>query len=112
MHLIFNQVLVVRSSRRILFFKIEENKQNDGDSLYQCIFWRLYHSVDLKGFVFYSKSRQNARIQVTTDRLIYFYKLNADTLEPVLENCMYNNMGCSQLMFAPARNFCLTYKYG
>lgn len=43
MFMIFNQVLVVRSSRRILFFKIEETRQNEDDPLYKCIFWTLYH---------------------------------------------------------------------
>ena len=52
----------------------------------------------------------NNRIQITLDRLIYFYYIDQKTLMPVLENCMYNFMGCNQLMFGSKVRYGISYK--
>lgn len=47
---------------------------------------------------------------MTTDEKIYFYIIDKVTLEPRLENVMYNFMGCSQMMFGPKVRYSITYK--
>ena len=47
----------------------------------------------MRGFLYFIKG--NIRIQITTDKLIYFYLINAETLMPELENVMYNFMACN-----------------
>jgi hypothetical protein len=52
----------------------------------------------------------NIRIQLTTEKLVYFYLINKETLEPDLENVMYNYMACSQMMFGRKVRNGVTYK--
>ena len=86
MHLVFDHALVVRSSNSILFFKKIEGR------------WTEYHKLDnMRGTIFFI--RGNIRIQITTERKIYFYLINKRTLMPELENVMFNFMKCSSLMF-------------
>ena len=59
--------------------------------------------------IYYTKDQ---RFQITTDKLIYFYYIDEKTLKPELENCLYNFMGCSQMMFGPRLKYCITYKTG
>lgn len=49
--------------------------------------------IEARGFIYYIKG--NIRIQITTDELIYFYKIDPETLMPHLENVMYNYMNCT-----------------
>ena len=55
--------------------------------------WKQFFSLQHKGFLFFIKG--NIRIQITTDEKIYFYLIDPDTLEPKLENVMYNYMDCN-----------------
>lgn len=84
MYLLFDQALVVRSSSSILFFKIDAET---GD-------WKQYRKFEnMRGQIYFI--RGNIRIQIVTDEKIYFYLIDQETLEPRLENVMYNFMQCS-----------------
>ena len=50
------------------------------------------------------------RIQITTDDKIYFYLIDPETLEPNLENVMFNYMNCTQMMFGSKVKYGITYK--
>lgn len=50
------------------------------------------------------------RIQITTDEKIFFYLIDQNTLEPKLENAMFNYMNCTQMMFGAKVRYCITYK--
>jgi hypothetical protein len=52
--------------------------------------WSLYHTIKVRGFIYFIKG--NIRIQIVSDALIYFYLIDLETLEPKLENVMYNYM--------------------
>jgi len=81
MYLVYDKALVVRSSSSILFFKIDEETG----------LWTQYHKFEnMRGQIYYIKG--NIRIQVTTDEKIFFYLIDKVTLEPKLENVMYNFM--------------------
>ena len=47
---------------------------------------------------------------MTTDQKIYFYLIDKDTLEPELENVMYNYMNCSTMMFGTKVRYGIAYK--
>ena len=59
MYLINNKALIVRSSSRILFFKIIQNEETLEKK------WTHFHTLRIRGFIFYIKG--NVRIQITTD---------------------------------------------
>lgn len=99
MYLLFDQALVVRSSSSILFFK--KNEETDR--------WEQYEKFDnMRGQIYFI--RGNVRIQIVTDEKIYFYMINKETFKPSLENVMYNNMQCSQLMFGARVRYGVSYK--
>jgi hypothetical protein len=70
--------------------------------------WELYETIKVRGFVYFI--RGNVRIQITTEKLIYFYLIDPETLEPKLENVMYNYMCCNQMMIGAMRRYSITYK--
>lgn len=102
MYLFNNRALIVRSSSKILFFKLEK------DSLTRRKSWELYKEIPSRGFIYWIKG--NKRIQITTDEKIEFYTIDPDTFEPKLENTMNNFMQCNQMMFGAAVKYCITYK--
>ena len=102
MFLIYGKALVVRCSSQILFFKLTY------DDFLKTWNWKIYHSLDQRGFIYYIKG--NIRIQVCTDERIYFYIVDRDTLQPVLENVMFNFMNCSQMMFGSRVKYGITFK--
>ena len=87
MYLVYNQALVFRSSSDILFYRL---KKNEITGLRE---WVQYNSIAERGSIYYIKG--NVRIQITTDEKIYFYFINEETLEPNLDNVMFNYMNCS-----------------
>ena len=105
MVLIRGEALIARSSSRILFFKeittlsTRENKFTK---------WKLYHSIPMRGFIYYIKG--NVRIQITAGRYIYFYLIDMETFLPQLENCMYNYSNADQLMFGRKVKYGISYK--
>lgn len=102
MYLVNNKALIARSSSRILFFKIIVEEET-GDRN-----WTLYDTISLRGFIFYMKG--NDRIQITTDKLVYFYGIDQETFEPTLSNVMFNFMNCNQMMFGSDVKYGITYK--
>ena len=102
MFLIFNQILIARSSSDILFFKLVFDEQSE------TMKWQQYRVIEARGFIYYIKG--NVRIQITTDELIYFYLIDKETLEPILENVMFNYMNCTQMMFGSKVKYGVTYK--
>lgn len=96
------EALITKSSTRVLFFKQEKDKITKETS------WQKYHELRVRGSIFYIKG--NIRIQVTTEKLIYFYLINQETFMPELENCMYNYMHCDQMMFGSRVRFGISYK--
>jgi hypothetical protein len=87
MELLFDEALCIRSSGRIVFFKQVFDKDEEE------MRWILYKTIKVRGFVYFI--RGNVRIQITTDKLIYFYLIDKETFEPTLENVMYNYMSCN-----------------
>ena len=79
------------------------------DNEKRSFFWKSYHKLDIQGAIYYS-SWVNQRIQITTEEKIYVYIIDYETLEPTLENVMFNFMECDQMMFGSQRRFCITYK--
>ena len=70
--------------------------------------WVCYHELDKRGFIYYVKGTK--RMQITTDKNIYFYKIDDETFIPELENVMNNYMNCTQMMFNNDVTQCITYK--
>ena len=99
MYLVFDTALIVRSSNAILFFKKIEG------------IWCQYHKIDnMRGTIFFI--RGNIRIQITTERKIYFYLINKTTFMPELENVMFNFINCSSLMFGSRVRYGIAFKTG
>jgi hypothetical protein len=99
MYLLFEKALIVRSSSSILFFKVSKETG----------LWTQYKRIDkMRGEIYFIKG--NVRIQITTDRKIYFYLIDQETCEPTLENVMYNYMNCSQMMFGPRVRSSIVFK--
>ena len=99
MYLLFDQALVTQSSGSIIFFKIDPETG---------MFTEYTRLTGMRGQIYFIKG--NKRIQVTTDERIYFYLIDPETLEPTLENVMFNYMNCSQMMFGAKVRFCVTFK--
>lgn len=97
-----NEALICRSSTKVLFFK--QMKDIDTGE----IKWTQYHTIKVRGFIYYIKG--NIRIQITTDQKIYFYLIDKETCMPELENVMYNFMGCNQMMFGSKVRYGISYK--
>ena len=84
MYLMFEKALITRSSSSIKFFKISSETG---------LWTEYYQFEDMRGQIYFIKG--NVRIQVTTDDIIYFYKVDKETLVPELENAMKNFLKCS-----------------
>lgn len=102
MVLVYNEALIVRSSTKVLFFKQEKDIETGEEN------WVQYHSISVRGFIYYIKG--NIRIQITTDEKVFFYLIDKETLMPELENVMNNFMGCNQLMFGSKVRYGISYK--
>ena len=102
MYLIYNDIMAIRSSVSILFFKIVK------DQFTHIRTWEKYFQIDVRGLMFYMEG--NIRFQVTCDDKIYFYKVDRKTLEIKLENVMNNYMRCNQMLFGRLVRYCITYK--
>lgn len=87
MYIFKNKVMIVRSSANVLLFKLEENEYSGNMD------WKEYSKLNLKGQLYYVKG--NKRFQIVTDEKIYFYLLDPETFEPILENTIYNFMECT-----------------
>jgi hypothetical protein len=70
--------------------------------------WELYHTIKIRGFIYFIKG--NIRIQITSEKLIYFFIIDEVTFMPKLENVMYNYMHCNQMMIGSMKRYAITYK--
>jgi hypothetical protein len=102
MYLIFNTILMVRSETSLNFYKIEV------DEITELRGWKLYHSQATMGFINFTPG--NVRFQIITTSRVQFWKIDKDTLMPTMENCMYNYMDCTSMMFDKAVKYCVYYK--
>jgi hypothetical protein len=102
MYLIYGQALIARSSSEVLFFKRVTDEYTKEKK------WKMYHRIEARGFIYYIKG--NIRIQITTDEKVFFYLIDKTTLEPTLENVMFNYMGCNHLMFGSKVRYGISYK--
>ena len=88
----------------MIFFKKGTEKDLKGK-------WFQYHKIDnMRGNIFFI--RGNIRIQITTERKIYFYLIDKITFLPDLENVMYNFINCSSLMFGSRVKYGIAFKAG
>lgn len=101
MYMVNNRALITRSSSKIVFFKIMEDYHTKEQK------WTQYFSIDLRGCIYYIKG--NPRIQIITNQNIYFYKIDLESLEPVLDNVMFNFMACSMMLFGSQVKYGITY---
>jgi len=64
-----NNVLIAKSSSQILFYKIH----SEYNPLLKKIEmkWKLYHELDISGFIF--NIHDQNRVHIITDTLVYFY---------------------------------------
>ena len=102
MFLVNDKALIARSSSQILFFKQFVDKFTHEKS------WKCYHTLDIRGFIYFIKG--NKRIQITTDTKIYVYLIHPTTFEPKLENVINNFMDCTQMMFGSKVRYGITFK--
>ena len=102
MYLINDKALIARSSSQVLFFKIEQDQFTFKKS------WVNYRSLPIRGMIYFIKG--NKRIQITTDKKIYFYLIDPVTFEPTLENVMNNFMNCTQMLFGSKVKYGITFK--
>ena len=101
MYIFDDTVLMVTSGIRVEFYK---RKACDFTGVLN---WKVYTTVELRGFLYYMPG--NVRIQITTNEKIFFYIIDLETYMPKLDNVMNNYMRCSQMMFGPRVNYCLTF---
>ena len=104
MFLVFNQLLVARTSSNVTIYKYE---QNDETKEWE---WNIQEVLEIRGFVYFIKG--NVRFQISTEEKIYFYIVDKNTLEISLDNVMFNYMNCVQMMIGPKVRYCVTYKTG
>ena len=86
MFLVFNQLLVARTSSNVTIYKYE---QNDETKEWE---WNIHEILEIRGFVYFIKG--NVRFQISTEEKIYFYIVDKNTLEISLDNVMFNYMNC------------------
>jgi hypothetical protein len=86
MFLVFNQLLVARTSSNVTIYKYE---QNDETKEWE---WNIQEVLEIRGFVYFIKG--NVRFQISTEEKIYFYIVDKNTLEISLDNVMFNYMNC------------------
>lgn len=102
MEFYLGEVLIVRSSHKILFFKLEENKDTEKDE------WQCYHSFDSQGRL--SGNRCCSMFQIIQDDYILFYEIQNEDFIPKLENVMMNFLGCGMMIYGEEQTFCITFK--
>ena len=81
--LIYGRVLVSSCASQIQFFR-QFFDEGRGIKV-----WKQYHVLDLRGSI--HRNKGNERLTVVTDDKIFLYKIDKQTLEPVLENVLYNH---------------------
>lgn len=101
MYLIYNKILVSRSSKSVYWFRMEPD--DEGERL-----WQLYHTIDKPAFISFTNG--NVRMQLIQDKMIYFYLVDKVTLMPELEGAMNNYFNCNQMIIGKFVRYAITYK--
>ena len=73
-YLVDNRALVVKSSSKVLFMKLIKDEFTGNRN------WTIYKEEDLRGVIYFIKG--NIRVNITTDKKIFFFKFDLKTLEP------------------------------
>ena len=107
MEMVYGEALVCSCSNRVLFFK------QIWDKMEEVTKWIEYAEIKQRGYVNYIRSRgnENHRIQITSDKLIYFYTIDKETLEPALENVMNNFYRCSEMLIGGLNKYSINFKH-
>lgn len=100
--LIDYKCLVVQSSNSLRFFLEKKDPFTKED------IWHCYKTIKIRGSIYYIKDTD--RFQVTNIGYIYFYLIDLETYQPMLENVMNNYMECSQVMIGKKVRNCIAYK--
>ena len=107
MELVYGEILVVTCSNKVLFFK------QIWDKMEEITKWIEYDEIKVRGFVNYIKSidpNDHARIQITSDKFIYFYTIDKETFVPALENVMNNFYRCTQMVIGGLNKYSINFK--
>lgn len=102
MNIYRGEVLIVRSSHRILFFKLEKNEDTEKDE------WQCYHSFESQGRL--SGNRSCNQFQIIQDDYIRFYEIQDEDYKPQLVNVMMNFLSCGMMVYGEEDTFCITFK--
>lgn len=99
MCLIFDKLLVAKSSKGLLQFRYKKKKWTHSET------W----SEMALGTISYAQGSD--RFQIIDETKIFFYTIDRKTLALELENIMYNFMACQRMLFAHVRSgrFCVTF---
>ena len=117
MYLIFNNILIVKSSCEIILFKLQPKKKfkKAADASFVELEWVKYHTIDIIGFIYFRQG--DDKFQLITDKLVYFYSFEEGPngeINPIpkLDNIMYNFMACTTFMVDGENKLVVTYKSG
>jgi hypothetical protein len=102
MFLIYNKVIVARSSKSVYFFREEEDEET-GDKL-----WVQYHTIDKPAFISFTEG--NVRLQLIENEMIYFYVIDKETWMPKLDSVMSNYLVCNQMIIDRNVRYCISFK--
>jgi hypothetical protein len=75
--------------------------------------WIEYDEIKVRGSVNYIKAinpNEDHRIQITSDKLIYFYTIDRETFKPVMENVMNNFYRCNQMLIGGLNKYSINFK--
>ena len=97
-----SQVLVMRSSQEIKFFKYEFDEEDEK------FVWEDMTSIQSRGFL--NGNIRNPQFQIIEDEFILFYKFDLETLEPIRTNVMVNFLDCTMARFGNLGKYAVTYK--
>ena len=104
-YLVYNKIFLVNTCNKVIFFKEEQSKEYMGSAVIKL---KEYHHLEHCGEIHFIKG--NDTIQMTSKEIIYFYKMDEQTLLPRLTSCMYNFFNCTVFMFGSENRYCVTYK--
>ena len=95
-----NEVLIVRSSHKIYFFK-QERDDDDQET------WKVYSELQEQGRL--SGNKTCNQFQIVQDDYINFYEIDDDG-QPKLLNVMLNFLECGMMIYGEEQIFCITFK--
>lgn len=112
-HLYNNDVLVTKCSSQFNFYIQKEmidihavEATNNSNTLH----WVLYHTIKIQGFLFFNRGTTD--FQITSDKLVYFYRFNEGdfSYKPEHKSTMFNFLPCTYMSFGLQDQICLSFK--